>query len=279
MKKIYFVGLMVFLIINIYTMAFTAEKEQTKWKQILQFGTSHRINTVGFIDETTGISCGADGECHYTLDAGKTWPKAENNSACRFAMDIIDKDLIWNTGNGGQVRTSRDCGKTWSAVTDFGGRGDKMSFLDAQTGWIFGYDGVGLVRTTDGGNTWQQVITQPFLDVSAIALLTPNEGFLLVSGNELHYTKDNGESWTIIKTNLPTDLKMPAMRFLDSNRAMVVGYSPEQQKVFSCVTNDGGKTWSRQTIHDGYGTPYLSRDTKLLTLFNFSGTVTVYQQY
>jgi hypothetical protein len=117
-----------------------AQAEASPWEVIHQTRIRHPTTVVGFLDETFGITGGANGVVHYTTDGGKTWPRAKNSSACRYGLEIVDEQVAWHCGNLGQVHVSTDGGRTWQAVTHYGPRYPNhcrfLSFLDAQTGGL-----------------------------------------------------------------------------------------------------------------------------------------------
>lgn len=246
---------------------------KSPWKQIIQCKVTHPTTVAGFINATCGITVGLNGECHYTLDGGKSWPQAQNNSHCRYAMEYVDENTVWNCGNGNQVRVSHDGGQTWTEAASCI-IGQMMSFSNAQTGWIASE--TELVVTQNGGQSWN-VLEFPLGKIIAISLLSENEGYILGGNNVLYFTKDGGKTWGTQKAVLKDNLYQPTMRFLDAKRAIIIAFSMNKKKEIALTTLDGGETWNLAIVSNTFGTPYLTRDGKFLTLLDFSQTVSVFQ--
>jgi photosystem II stability/assembly factor-like uncharacterized protein len=106
------------------------------------------------------------------------------------------------------ILTSTDGGASWTVVSD-AAPVSEISFLTPQTGWGISPDGTTLYRTSDGGETWQQVPlpspnggshsgagTRPTL---SMPVFFGDRGVLLavpLSGNAvIETTSDAGQSW------------------------------------------------------------------------------------
>jgi photosystem II stability/assembly factor-like uncharacterized protein len=262
MKKL---GVLILIITVCFAWQFgTFAESKPVWTKLADLEIKHSAYTVGFLNQTYGITAGFNGECHYTMDGGKTWPKAENHSLCRYGLEIVNENIAWNCGNGNSVRLSKDGGRTWIAVTDCGLVGTQLSFINEQTGWIANANFV--VATNDGGVNWAR-LDLPTKTIGTIALLSETVGYVLDKNVPVLYaTKDAGKTWATQKLDIEEAPNSPVMRWLSPNQAIIVGFSTSQRKEIALVTLDGGKTWQREVIGDKLGAPFLSKDGKILTL-------------
>ncbi len=97
----------------------------------------------------------------YTHDGGETW--AEALVGCdlhRIAIDPTDPDrVLAATGSGLEV--SEDAGETWESIADLRGRYLHAIVFDAdRSNRVYAYadrDGDPLVRSDDGGTTWDAI--------------------------------------------------------------------------------------------------------------------------
>jgi len=263
------------LVANLVVPALSLASEDTgEWVIIHDIEIEHSTFAAGFMDENFGITVGYAGEIHYTTDGGETWPEAVNTSLCRFGLDIIDEHIAWHVGNGGNVRLSTDGGQTWQAVEDVKDHGISryVSFLDEQTGWVS--NGEALWLTDDGGQSWQDiVIPEEVKVISAVNLVTPEQGaFLDIAGN-LYLTEDGGVTWVAQPLPLDKDRRftvmiLPAMRFQDGDHGLIVGRTKSDETI-ALRTEDGGENWSEEAIPiDEIGSTgmfYLSHDGLTLT--------------
>ena len=265
----------------------TSSNEACEWSKINRIELSHKSYYGAFEDKDYGETVGYAGEVHYTTDGGKTWPRSENTSMCRFGLDIASKDVSWSCGNGGNIRVTKDAGKTWNAATDFGESEPfqcrYLSFKDDTTGWI-GSPEV-LAKTTDGAKTWNEVkLPDGIGDVLSMNSLDKDTAYLVDSNSKMYTTTDGGKSWTSKK--IPTkDMESDTnstnsqfLRFFDKKNATFF-YFDNDESLHYLVTKDGGKTWTEKSMGKlkkaGYGGLYLSHDGKTLTINDTIGKVLV----
>lgn len=235
----------------------------------------------GFVDEQHGIVAGVNGEIHYTLDGGASWPDAQNISACRFGLDIVDGQLAWTVGNNGQVRVSKDGGQTWQAVADVPGRSNLAAFVDDTTGWVASVSK--LSATNDGGLAWTElVLPEGMGKIAAIDLLPGGRGYLVGSKGALYATADGGETWTGIPLGLEKDiftgdsLPLAAVRFIDpENGVVIVSLEYSGGALIALRTADGGETWAEESLPVKLGALFLTHDGELLTVLDGDGRVTL----
>jgi photosystem II stability/assembly factor-like uncharacterized protein len=131
-----------------------------------------------------------------------------------------------------------------------------IHFANAENGWIAG-DGGTVLRTVDGGRSWQKVTAQPGVNISYLYFADVRHGWMLgraarkkdpfaaisdVADSDdssqpivLLRTVDGGESWKQQPLN-----QVSRLQFLNSREGWAVGSSATLMK-----TMDGGATWKR----------------------------------
>ena len=99
-----------------------------------------------------------------TQDGGKTWASSLLPQPYG-TMDFINPSGGWWLGrsqndatSGSQFFLTTNGGQTWTALTKTIWNG-QPDFIDAKTGWVVARagDAFALVKTTDGGKTWQEL--------------------------------------------------------------------------------------------------------------------------
>jgi hypothetical protein len=66
-----------------------------------------------------------------------------------------------------------------------------------------------------------------------------------------------------------------AVRFVDENNGVVVLGLAGKTSMVALRSADGGKTWKEKPLPVELGTPYLSRDSRFLTINNWGDGLTV----
>jgi photosystem II stability/assembly factor-like uncharacterized protein len=273
----------------------TAESQPTatplsgSWQEIKYLKYFFFIYTAGFATPDTGITVGRDGEVHYTVDGGQTWPEANFSRYCVFGLEIVDAATAWHCGENGDVRFSSDGGKTWQYTGHFGDYEPNqcryMSFLDGTTGWAASPTVLGM--TGDGGKTWTELtLPEGIQKIASIDLRSPSIGYILDSAGTIFTTQDGGKTWSSASLGLASGMTLSidqaprsAMRFIDPQQAVIV-YTTEDLKLWSAWTEDGGKTWDREQLQkiSVFPTVFLTRDGRLLTVNWFlTSEITVLQ--
>ncbi len=112
-----------------------------------------------------------------------------------------------------------------------------------QTGYCVGqantYNGEGIViKTTDGGDTWEQMTPAGTPWLTGISFINLNTGFVCGMGGDILKTSDGGETWESITVNSNL-FKIVDVEFRDEDHGVI---TTVDQGVY--VTDDGGETWA-----------------------------------
>ncbi len=111
-----------------------------------------------------------------------------------------------------------------------------MTFISPTTGWVCGSEKT-ILRTTDGGQSWQQQFIKNPLDsvYQHIYFENENDGWIFTSWGDVYNTTNGGEQW-----QHAGGLQRPGLSFVKmwGSRGVV-------SQLHSTVlrTDDGGQTW------------------------------------
>ena len=155
-----------------------------------------------------------------------------------------------------------------------------IEMVDSQTGYAAeGALGTAVLKTTDGGKTWNRLVLPIFDQVlemfggGSIRFIDANHGFIaafrrLQPSGQVDFvlaTSDGGQTWQQI--NLPSATAPESIWFTDGSHGWVLSAVPgppappgslsNSTLVVVNVTTDGGLTWTRHSVPDPIiaGTP------------------------
>ena len=207
-----------------------------------------------------------NGTLYHTSDGGANWNSLGEQRISRPSAEglcFTDSKTGWipfSPGAGpvdGGLSVTHDGGKTFrilgETAAEEGGPGaitsaNQVLFLSAQDGWAVGEDrnhGDYLLRTTDGGNTWEQRYPSPG-PVNAFSFVSGETGFglgELSDENALLETQDGGESWQKV-TSFTGTYSAEGISFLSPSEGWVLAQASGNAQIV-LHTLDGGKTWNR----------------------------------
>ncbi len=129
-----------------------------------------------------------------------------------------------------------------------------ISAVSATVAWAGGYDGI-ILRTTDGGTSWQSVgppeAAADALQFRDIEAWSATEAVAMAAGpggaSRIYRTSDGGASWTEVNRNTWELGFYDCMAFTD-RRHGVVASDPVDGKLSFARTRDGGRTWTAYQV-------------------------------
>ncbi|MBP9191379.1 MAG: hypothetical protein KBF96_02400 [Ignavibacteria bacterium] len=209
----------------------------------LNMAISDKLLSIDFVNSNTGYAGGEDQLLIKTTDGGLTWTHLTLPSAPDFSLYDIEfinantgyvlgffifNSTIWKTTDGGQ---------SWTTQTTGGANYlNNLYFLDASTGFASGGSlGGEVVKTTNGGTTWNMVYTDNYKKQSMV-FLNSMTGFCGSEEGRIYKTTDAGNSWNFVLSDGAIDIT--SMNFINANTGFGFGSGSVYVK-----TTDGGDNW------------------------------------
>lgn len=200
------------------------------------------LNSVYYVDATTGLTCGTGGRILRTTNAGSIWTEQPTGTSVElYSITFVNAYIAIAVGSNGVILRSTDAGLMWAArpsnvTSDL----RSISFFDSNVGVIVGADGT-MLRTTDAGFSWepQQVGTSEIL--WSVVSANANVGYA-VGGSTSAFvlkTTNAGMSWNRVMEGSPFQLR--SIDASDLNNATAVGEGGTILR-----TTDGGRSWTMQ---------------------------------
>jgi photosystem II stability/assembly factor-like uncharacterized protein len=191
-----------------------------------------------------------------TAAAGSWVRQKAGTMAWLRSVFFLDQNRGWAVGSKGTLLRTSDGGLNWkpdaaptaSIVRD-------IFFLDEKNGWLVceanQYElktstdpRAYLMRTTDGGETWQRVELKG-LNVESVLVRAVfsrgGRGWAFGEQGAIYTTRDAGETWTPLQS--PTRRLLLGGIFVDDDRGWIVGTGAT-----IIQTSDGGETWYQSRL-------------------------------
>lgn len=168
------------------------------------------LAAVDFASAQHGWAVGA-GRIIATTNGGQHWTTQYKGKAQLDQVDFVGTGYGWAVGQATLLKTTNG-GRTWTSVTDPCDAIRSVNFVTTRLGYaVFGGTqvlvpggtpvpvlGGKLLRTQDGGHTWQVVGGTP-ASVQDACFNTPDVGFLAALGR-VYRTANAGRTWSVTLT-------------------------------------------------------------------------------
>lgn len=187
------------------------------------------------------INGGVQSAVLLSSDDGATWRKSAvtvnpNETLRDVSFDgAVGAAVGMGTSVDGFLITSEDQGTSWTRAT-----------LPPGTKWLHGVHrrrelivaagDSGLIRSTDAGRTWTQVLTA---ELNSVHFANDQLGLAAGGGELLYRTTDGGQSWTQVHTGAAANWLRRVRFSPDGLHAIAVGFQG-----LTLTSSDGGLSWT-----------------------------------
>ncbi|RLD91682.1 MAG: hypothetical protein DRJ09_00295 [Bacteroidetes bacterium] len=219
--------------------------------QKLSKGQDLSFYSLGFFNALEGIATTGfwHGKMMRTHDGGYTWVEdtiIDNGPFYRIFSENGDWFLL---NENSQMMKSVDNGDSWilTDVPDTITTYYDLQFLDQDNGYMCGNHSV-LVKTTDGGTTWQQVNFTDDYNFTSLFFLDEHLGWLIdLNSKTILRTRSGGNDWYYSQLTEDGFVFEPqAISFINAD----TGYASTKEGVLF-KTTDGGDSWQQFFVFSG----------------------------
>ncbi len=195
------------------------------WSVIPVGGNQYR--DIQFINQNTGIVCGASGSIHTTTNSGLNWTaQLSGTNEILNTVKYFPVGTCFIGTSGGKILKSTNYGVNW-IIINTGTTEEITSLCNLNNGFGFFCTAAGKIfRTTDSGTNWSQVHSAPGVWLTSMSVPDLNgtslfafgyNGFILRSTN-------SGVNWTVLDGNIYSET-ISSVSFPDQQTGYACDYS------------------------------------------------------
>ena len=188
------------------------------WISIDMSAYATALVEVHFIDENIGYASGKNeigGIIIKTIDAGVTWTEIYNSGTAGeyvWKLQILEgseNNTIFGAVqqaalNSGRLIKSFDAGINWEEKNVPGADIQAVGFISETHGWMGG-SGLGIMETTDGGDTWRNTGVGGNLN----RIFVINKTYAFASGTAVYkYTNETLSTENVGKARIPLNIEL-----------------------------------------------------------------------
>ncbi|MBZ0203950.1 MAG: T9SS type A sorting domain-containing protein, partial [Ignavibacteria bacterium] len=216
---------------------------------ITQYNPSAQIlNSISFPNVITGYACGDGGTLIKTSNGGENWfivePISQPLKYTYYFANVFFVDALtgYIAGSKYSADTSvfiktTDGGANWSTqryTVSTWGRFTSIFFINSNTGFIGAASNALILKTTNGGGDWYDVIVPTTNRIYSMYFPSANTGFASCFGGQILKTTNNGNNWFLQTTGTGSILR--SIFFLND----LTGYACGDDNTVLKTTDGGG---------------------------------------
>jgi uncharacterized repeat protein (TIGR02543 family) len=236
-----------------------------------QLEDDYFVNKLQMIDENNGFAVvnsfgdftGTQG-IYRTTDGGDNWVLVYETDDEPRTLFFTDQNTGWVAGVNDLILKTSDGGDNWTVqdqfVGEFGGAEsfwiNDLFFLDENRGWGAGHyspaDNRLIVRTEDGGDTWEVVYDYMGSPFNFIHMFDEDSG--LTGSNRAIWRVSNGGENANEVFNHSVFSRVNQVLFTSESHGFVIGRNLENMPDdYFYETHDAGETWHTINTDDSVG--------------------------
>ena len=223
-------------------------------------------------DANTLWGVGVVGAILHSTDAGATWSEQSRGPRLPLlSVAAVDANTAWTAGFGCVISRTTDAGASWPLVRDdsaFLTPSDEgaceVSSVSATSAWAAGGFGDLVIKTSDGGTTWQPGYASA--GVTTVTVVDPNTVWIGGPNGFIAKTVNAGAMWTT--QNSGTTRRIFKVYALDAQVAYAAFDDGSVRR-----TGDGGVTWTPAVGFNNQHTAIVPLDADRVVSVELKGVI------
>ena len=165
-------------------------------------GVTTSLLDIDFINENTGWACGDGGVVVKTTNGGLNWVQQNTGVFKRLeGIEAVDENILYSVGWFQTIIKSTNGGNNWTIIRDgptgTGATFFKCFFLNVNTGWLLRSGGGYVLRTSNGGNSFDSTFTNHSFNRD-VYFINNYTGVICGDGAGILRSTDGGVNWVEI---------------------------------------------------------------------------------
>ena len=241
------------------------------------------LNSVFFINDSTGWIVGSGGFIKKTTNAGIDWIQQNSSDTLNLtSIQFIDENTGWICGENGLIIKTTNSGKNWiQLISGTSEIFTDLYFYDLNIGWVVGNNGK-ILKTTNGGSSWISESSDTSFTLNSVDFVNNSYGYAIgyTSGflPKILKTTDGGLNWQDISSSineyLVSYLILNTVKFIDENNVFIGGTNGGGEDIWK--TSDGGYTWTLTQIQQLSKSQDGNNKKQLNQIQNYQGITSIY---
>ncbi len=243
----------------------TPPATDTVWTPV-SGGTSDNLVIGQFVNSTASYVGGENGVILKTTDAGNTWNQeapapalaTSNGPGSIYGLSFLSATTGFVAADQRDISETMDGGMSWISMDASNvPQSDlvrSLYFTNSLTGFVgtadaFEQPSGSICRSTDGGQTWNPIITTNggIYDIDFSSATNNMNGVALGRFGVAYWTANGGTSWNAGSTDKPNSL-ISRSTFTSATTGFAVGSDLSDTNGFVLRTDDAGHTWHTVTM-------------------------------
>jgi len=181
---------------------------------------------------------------HKSVDGGHTWTKLLDTIGTYYSFDMLDEKKGILVGTFGSILQTIDGWETITFQSFSSALYLETKILNEDILFIARFGGI--LRSVDGGGSWQNVTS--FSDMVPRKIYSYTNDLLFVTANSntgqkiLKGSTDGGTTWSTLISGGGSYLY--GIEFINENEGYITGYNYMEKQGSLLYTYDGGETWN-----------------------------------
>jgi photosystem II stability/assembly factor-like uncharacterized protein len=149
--------------------------------------TTLALTSIEFFNKTKGVIVGSGGILLKTSDGGSSWTQSNGGiTESLNSINVIDKNTGFAVGDAGIIVRTNNAGRTWMKInTSYSNSLSDVNFIDSNTGYIASSVNGDILKSVDGGMSWNVLPSITYSSFHSLAFPFPGTGYVSGSGGTL----------------------------------------------------------------------------------------------